>query len=404
MNASAPSSPLSQAPDAIRERTARAIEAIRAGRMVILTDDERDSSEGALVMAGAKVTADAVNFMATHGGGLVRVAIPLEKIRRLGLALMPVRNRTAATPAFATSIEARRGVTTGISAADRARTIEVAVADESGPKDLISPGHVFPECVREGGVLERAGHAEASADLAVLAGHGRAGVACAILGDDGQMARMPKLRALAAEHGLPLVSVADVIAWRLATEQLVDEIANARVSTEILGQVQIRVFTNKLNQLHYLALVRGTIDAETPTLVRVHSSDVWGDAFTAFRHDGGVLLHQALELIAGAPSGVLLYILKPFTAEALVRKLASHAETMEHNLGDEPEREDYPAGLRDYGLGAQVLRKLGLKKLKLVTHNPSLRPVGLEGFGLELIDTMTPPRPIPSDAEVAVRG
>ncbi|MBK7977165.1 MAG: 3,4-dihydroxy-2-butanone-4-phosphate synthase [Deltaproteobacteria bacterium] len=258
--------------------------------------------------------------------------------------------------------------------------------------------------MREGGVLERAGHAEASADLAVLAGLGRAGVACAILGDDGQMARMPELRALAAEHGLPTVSVADVIAWRLTTEQLVDEIASARVSTEVMGPVQIRVFTNKLNHLHYLALVRGSIDPETPTVVRVHSSDVWGDAFTAFRHDGGVLLHQALEAIAGAPSGVLLYILKPFTAEALVRKLASHAETMEHSLGDEPERDDYPAGLRDYGLGAQVLRKLGLKKLKLVTHNPALRPVGLEGFGLELVATVTPRKGAGADDEVAVRG
>ncbi|MFN7955888.1 MAG: 3,4-dihydroxy-2-butanone-4-phosphate synthase [bacterium] len=378
-------------PDAIRHRAARAIEAIRNGGLVVLTDDERDSSEGALVMAGARITPETVNFMASFGGGLVCVALTLERIRRLGLALMPVRNRGPATPAFAVSIEARRGVTTGISAADRARTIEVAVAEDTRPQDLISPGHVFPVAIREGGVLERAAHAEAAADLTVLAGFGPAAVTCAVLGEDGEMARMPALRKLAADHHLPIVSVADVIAWRIANEELVDEVARARLDTDLAGPVEVRVFTNKVNQLHYLTLVRGAIDPDVPTLVRVHSSDVWGDAFTALRRDQGVLLHRAIEQIASAPCGVVLYILKPFTADGLVRKLKSHTEAVEHALGDLRETDTYPTALRDYGLGAQVLRRLGLKKLRLITHNPALRPVGLEGFGLELVETLALP-------------
>lgn len=391
MNTSLPTHP--SEPDAIRQRAARAIEAIRNGGLVVLADDERDSSEGALVMAGARITPEAVNFMASFGGGLVCVALTLERIRRLGLALMPVRNRGPATPAFAVSIEARRGVTTGISAADRARTIEVAVAAESKPQDLISPGHVFPVAIREGGVLERAAHAEAAADLTVAAGFGPAAVTCAVLGEHGDMARMPTLRKLARDHDLPLVTVADVIAWRISNEQLVDEVARARLDTDLAGPVEVRVFTNKVNQLHYLTLVRGPIDPDEPTLVRVHSSDVWGDAFTALRRDHGVLLHRAIEHIAGASCGVVLYILKPFTADGLVRKLRSHTESVEQTQGELSDTDTYPTALRDYGLGAQVLRRLGLNKIRLITHNPALRPVGLEGFGLELVDTVALPAP-----------
>jgi len=328
--------------------------------------------------------------MASHAGGLICVALPADRLRRLGLAMMPVRNRAPSTPAFAVSIEARRGVTTGISAADRARTIQVAVADATRPEDLISPGHIFPVCIRGGGVLERSGHAEAATDLVKRTHPDPAAVTCAVLGDDSRMARMSDLRALSAEHDLPLVSVADVIALRLATEQLVDEVARARLATDLAGTVDVRVFTNKVNQLHYLALVRGTIDPEQPTLVRVHSSDVWGDAFTALRKDQGVVLHRALELIGAAPSGVVLYILKPFTADTLVRKLASHADSLTHGLLESEEPDPHLSALRDYGLGAQVLRQLGLRKLRLVTHNPRLRPVGLEGFGLEIVDTVAP--------------
>ena len=386
-----------------QQRVELALADIAAGKMVILVDDESRENEGDLVMAADKVTPEAVNFMAVHARGLICLTMTPDRIEQLDLPMMVRKNDSPYGTAFTISIEASTGVTTGISAADRARTIQVAVDPDATPSDIISPGHVFPLRARAGGVLVRAGQTEGSADLARLAGCAPSGVICEIMNDDGTMARLPQLEEFGRKHGLHILTVADLIAWRLRTESQVQEIASTQLTTDGLGDVKAFVFRNRVNELQYLALVKGDVDPETPTLVRVHSSDVWGDALQAVRRDGGPLLHRCMKIIDAAGAGVVLYILRPFDAGSVLRSLTAHvpAEEIDGDIPPAPRQADpYPTGMRDYGLGAQVLRRLGVRRIRLLT-NGALRLVGVEGYGLEVVERV----PVPTtdaSAELAV--
>ena len=380
-----------------RTRVLRAIEAIAAGRMVILVDDEDRENEGDLVVAADKVTPDAINFMATHGRGLICLPMTSARIEALGLPMMVTRNRSPYQTAFTVSIEASSGVTTGISAADRARTIAVAVAADSGPADLVSPGHIFPLRARDGGVLVRAGQTEGSVDLARLAGCSPAGIVCEIMNEDGTMSRLPQLLEFAQEHDLPVLTVADLIGYRLHEEPQVTRVAQGVVQTDILGTVDAHVFRNRVNDLQYLVLVKGEITPGEPTLVRVHSSDVWTDALTVLRQDGGPQLQRSLRLIERAGAGVVLYIFRPFDAKSVLRRLESHALELDADVPPVPTGGDpYPTGLRDYGLGAQVLRAMGVRNIRLIT-NSDRRLVGVQGYGITVDERV----PVPADDEPA---
>ena len=372
-------------------RVQSALDDIAGGKMVILVDDESRENEGDLVMAADRATPDAINFMATYGRGLICLTLTPDRIEKLQLPMMVRKNDSPYGTAFTVSIEASTGVTTGISAADRARTVQVAVDPDATSADLVSPGHVFPLRAREGGVLVRAGQTEGSVDLARLSGCSGAGVICEIMNHDGTMARLPQLVAFAREHQLRILTVADLIAHRLRNESQIERVVSTELHSDAMGAVTAHVFRNRVNDLQYLALVKGTVDADTPTLVRVHSSDIWGDALQAFRTDGGPLLHRSMRIIEEADSGVVLYILRPFDADSVLRGLVSHADTIDGEIPPVPRLADpYPTGLRDYGLGAQVLRELGLRRIRLLT-NSARRLVGVEGYGLEVVERVSVP-------------
>ena len=380
-------------PNDAQARVQAALDDIAAGKMVILVDDESRENEGDLVMAADLATPEAVNFMATYGRGLICLTLTPDRIEKLQLPMMVRKNDSPYGTAFTVSIEASTGVTTGISAADRARTIEVAVDPSATATDLVSPGHVFPLRARAGGVLVRAGQTEGSVDLARLAGCSGAGVICEIMNPDGTMARLPQLEVFAREHELRILTVADLIAWRLRTESQVQRVASTALKTDSMGDVTAHVFRNRVNDLQYLALVKGAVDEETPTLVRVHSSDIWADALQAFRRDSGPLLNQSMRVIGDSGSGVVLYILRPFDKDSVLRNLAAHAEpdSIDGEIPPAPRQADpYPTGLRDYGLGAQVLRALGLRRIRLLT-NSARRLVGVEGYGLEVVERVPVP-------------
>lgn len=384
-------------PSDAQQRVSAAVADIAAGKMVILIDDESRENEGDLVMAADKASPEAINFMATHGRGLICLTLTPDRIEHLDLPMMVRKNDSPYGTAFTVSIEAAVGVSTGISAADRARTIKVAVDPNAKAADLVSPGHVFPLRAREGGVLVRAGQTEGSVDLARLSGCAPSGVICEIMNPDGTMARLPQLEAFAKAHELRILTVADLIAWRLRTESQVECVASTTLVTDAMGEVMARVYRNRVNDLQYLALVKGDVDEDTPTLVRVHSSDIWGDALQAFRRDDGPLLHRSMRMIGAAHSGVLLYILRPFDAGAILRGLTAHAEHVEGDIPPAPRQADpYPTGLRDYGLGAQVLRSVGVKRIRLLT-NSARRLVGVEGYGLEVVERV----PVPADEVTA---
>ena len=364
-----------------------AIERFRRGEIVIICDDEDRENEGDFAIAAEKVTPAAVNFMARFGRGLICLTLTEERCRELDLPLMVEANSSPFGTAFTVSIEARGKITTGISAADRAATVLTAIDPATRPEDLLRPGHIFPLRAKRGGVLKRAGQTEASVDLAKLAGLKPAGVICEIMNDDGTMARVPDLVKVAEEHGVLMITVSDLISYRLRHETLVSKVASPSLPT-VYGDFRIHAYRSDETGDENVALVMGEILPEEPTLVRVHSQCLTGDIFGSCRCDCGPQLEQALNRIAEEGKGILLYLLQEGRGIGLMNKLRAYELQEEgHDTVEANERLGFRPDQRDYGIGAQILVDLGVRKMRLMTNNPS-KYVGLHGYGLEIVERL----------------
>jgi 3,4-dihydroxy 2-butanone 4-phosphate synthase/GTP cyclohydrolase II len=372
-----------------------AIEDIKAGKFVIVVDDEDRENEGDLVMAAEKVTAASINFMARYARGLICMPVTGERLDTLHIPMMASNNTSHFGTPFAVAVEAKKGTTTGISAADRARTVQVMVDPKTKPEDILMPGHMFPLRARDGGVLVRAGQTEATVDLARMAGLQPAGVCCEIMNEDGTMARMPQLEVFAKKHDLKIISVADLIAYRYRHERLVQRVAEARLPTPF-GDFRVIAYKSSTDTDEHLALVMGDVATDAPVLVRVHSQCLTGDVFHSLRCDCGEQIEMAMKRIAGEGRGVVLYLRQEGRGIGIHNKIKAYAlqdeglDTVEANvtLG-------FKADQRDYGIGAQILADLGLRNLRLMTNNPK-KMSGLESFGLKIIEQLpitTQPNP-----------
>ena len=355
------------------------IEDARNGRMVVLVDDEDRENEGDLVIPAEMVTPEVINFMAKYGRGLICLTLTGERVEELNLPLMTQRNASRHHTNFTLSIEARDGVTTGISAADRAHTVQVAIDPAKGARDVVTPGHIFPLRARDGGVLVRAGHTEAAVDIARLAGMNPSGVICEIMNDDGTMARLPDLLAFAREHGLKVATIADLIAYRRRTEKLISNIAECDFHSRWGGDFRLMVYANRVEYAEHIALVKGEIRGDRPVLVRMHATNVLADILGAEGHRTGVLA-GAMRMIGEAGAGVIVIIREP--------RATAMSEFVRRQQDDTPHA---PEQLRDYGIGAQILLDLGVRSMILLSNTPR-QIVGLEGYGMEVVET----RPVPA--------